>query len=110
VISFVPVTTRIDEKISRRYVPEAMFEQVAEDEEIAEASGDDAMDILPAEIDLIDVFRETLVLTLPDYPRAEGVELGERVFSQEGVKPMRDADAKPFAGLAALKEKLEKGD
>jgi uncharacterized metal-binding protein YceD (DUF177 family) len=65
---------------------------------------------LPAEIDLIDVFRETLVLTLPDYPRAEGVELGERVFSQEGVKPMRDADAKPFAGLAALKEKLEKGD
>jgi hypothetical protein len=26
------------------------------------------------------------------------------------VKPMRDADAKPFAGLAALKEKLEKGD
>jgi uncharacterized metal-binding protein YceD (DUF177 family) len=110
VISFVPVTTRIDEKISRRYVPEAMFEQVADDEEIAEASGDDAMDILPAEIDLIDVFRETLVLTLPDYPRAEGVELGERVFSQEGVKPMRDADAKPFAGLAALKEKLEKGD
>ena len=110
VISCVPGTTRIDEKISRRYVPEAMFEQVAEDEEIAEASGDDAMDILPAEIDLIDVFRETLVLTLPDYPRAEGVELGERVFSQEGVKPMRDADAKPFAGLAALKEKLEKGD
>ena len=43
-------------------------------------------------------------------PRAEGVELGERVFSEEGVKPMRDADAKPFAGLAALKEKMEKGD
>ena len=85
VISFVPVTTRIDEKITRRYVPEAIFEQVAEDEEIAEASGDDAMDILPAEIDLVDVFRETLVLALPDYPRAEGVELGERVFSEEGV-------------------------
>ena len=110
VISFVPVTTRIDEKITRRYVPEAIFGQVAEDEEIAEASGDDAMDILPAEIDLVDVFRETLVLALPDYPRAEGVELGERVFSKEGIRPMRDADAKPFAGLAALKEKMEKGD
>lgn len=110
VISFVPVTTRIDEKITRRYVPEAIFEQVADDEEIAEASGDDAMDILPAEIDLVDVFRETLVLALPDYPRAEGVELGERVFSEEGVKPMQDADAKPFARLAALKEKMEKGD
>ena len=110
VISFVPVTTRIDEKITRRYVPEAIFGQVAEDEEIAEASGDDAMDILPAEIDLVDVFRETLVLALPDYPRAEGVELGERVFSKEGIRPMRDADARPFAGLAALKEKMEKGD
>ena len=110
VISFVPVTTRIDEKITRRYVPEAIFEQVAEDEEIAEASGDDAMDILPSEIHLQDVFRETLVLALPDYPRAEGVELGERVFSEDGIKPMRDADAKPFAGLAALKEKMEKGD
>ena len=51
-----------------------------------------------------------LVLALPDYPRAEGVELGERVFSEEGVKPMKDADAKPFAGLAALKEKMEKAD
>ena len=110
VISFVPVTTRIDEKITRRYVPEAIFEQVAEDEEIAEASGDDAMDILPSEIHLLDVFLETLVLALPDYPRAEGVELGERVFSEDGIKPMRDADAKPFAGLAALKEKMEKGD
>ncbi|NCV10788.1 MAG: DUF177 domain-containing protein [Rhodobacteraceae bacterium] len=110
VISFVPVTTRIDEKITRRYVPETIFEQVAEDEEIAEASGDDAMDILPSEIHLLDVFLETLVLALPDYPRAEGVELGERVFSEDGIKPMRDADAKPFAGLAALKEKMEKGD
>ena len=110
VISFVPVTTRIDEKITRRYVPEAIFEQVAEDEEIAEASGDDAMDILPSEIHLLDVFLETLVLALPNYPRAEGVELGERVFSEDGIKPMRDADAKPFAGLAALKEKMEKGD
>jgi uncharacterized metal-binding protein YceD (DUF177 family) len=110
VISFVPVTTRIDDKITRRYVPEDLFEQVAEDEEIAESSGDDAMDILPAEIDLLGVFRETLLLALPDYPRADGVELGERVFTEDGVKPMRDADAKPFAGLAALKEKLEKGE
>ena len=110
VISFVPVNTRIDEIIIRRYVPKAVFEQIAEDEEIDKVSGDDAMDILPAEIDLLEVFRETLVLALPDYPRAEGVELGERVFSEEGVKAMRDADAKPFAGLAALKEKMEKDD
>jgi uncharacterized metal-binding protein YceD (DUF177 family) len=110
VISFVPVNTRIDEIIIRRYVPKAVFEQIAEDEEIVKVSGDDAMDILPAEIDLLEVFRETLVLALPDYPRAEGVELGERVFSEEGVKAMRDADAKPFAGLAALKEKMEKDD
>ena len=54
----MPVTTRIDEKTSLCPL-EAIFEQVAEDEEIAEASGDDAMDILPAEIDLVDVAKIT---------------------------------------------------
>ena len=48
-----------------------------------------------------------LVLALPDYPRAEGVELGERVFSEEGVKPMRDA-MKPCR--PCTKRKDGKGD
>ena len=109
VISFVPVTTRIDEKITRRYVPEAIFEQVAEDEEIAEASGDDAMDILPAEIDLVDVFRETLVLALPDYPRAEGVELGD-VFFRRGRETDAGCGCKTLCRACRTKEKMEKGD
>lgn len=110
VITTAPVTTRIDEKPIRRFVPGELFEKVAEDEEIAQASGDETLDILPSEINLIEVFRESLVLALPDYPRADGVELGEHVYAEDGVQPMKDADAKPFASLSALKEKLEKGD
>ncbi|NNK79430.1 MAG: DUF177 domain-containing protein, partial [Litoreibacter sp.] len=49
---------------------------------------------------------EALSLALPAYPRAEGAELGETVFSEPGTDPMSDEDAKPFAALAALKNKM----
>ena len=38
--------------------------------------------------------------------RKEGAELGEAVYAEDGVTPMRDEDAKPFAGLAALRAKM----
>jgi hypothetical protein len=51
---------------------------------------------------------EALVLHLPLYPRVEGAELGELAVTEPGKTPLRDADLRPFAGLAALKDKLEK--
>ena len=39
----------------------------------------------------------------------EAEELGEAVYAEDGVQPMRDEDTKPFAGLAALRGQL-KGD
>ena len=32
-------------------------------------------------------------------------ELGDAVFAAPGITPMRDEDARPFSGLAALKDK-----
>jgi hypothetical protein len=29
------------------------------------------------------------------------------VFAEDGVTPLRDEDTKPFAGLAALRDRLE---
>jgi hypothetical protein len=49
---------------------------------------------------------EALSLLIPAYPRKEGAELGEAVYSQPGVAPMREDDVKPFAGLAALKKQM----
>jgi len=51
---------------------------------------------------------EALALALPDYPRAEGAALDKSTFAAPGTAPLQDADLKPFAGLAALKSKLEK--
>jgi len=98
-----PVTTRIDEPVRRLYL-----EHYSEPEEgEAEMPEDDEAEPLPAVLDLAEVMREALALALPPFPRAEGVDLGEQVFTEPGVEPLRDKDVKPFAGLADLKKKME---
>ena len=48
-----------------------------------------------------------LLLALPLYPRSENAELGEAVFTEDGVAPLKDEDTKPFAGLAALRDRFD---
>ena len=69
---------------------------------------DDSVEELGDEIDLEAVMLEALSLALPTYPRKDGVELGEAQVAAEGVTPMTDEDSKPFAGLADLREKMQK--
>ncbi|QXT38786.1 YceD family protein [Gymnodinialimonas ceratoperidinii] len=106
VVTLEPVTTRIDTEVERRYLAD-MPEPTEEDFEIPE---DDTPEPLPQQLNLHDLMSEALALALPDYPRAEGVELGEAVFAAPGVAPMTDQDAKPLAGLAALRDKLSSAD
>lgn len=102
VVTLAPVTTRIEEDIARNWIRD--FEIPEGDEvEIPEAVEDEP---LGHEIDIGTVMVEALALALPDYPRAEGAELGDAAYAEPGVKPMSDDDAKPFAGLAALRDKL----
>ncbi len=102
-VTLEPVTTRIDEPVLRRYV--AALEMPEGDTE-TEMPEDDTMEPLPAAVDLEQVLIEALSLSLPPFPRAEGASLGEAVYTEPGKTPMRDEDAKPFAGLAALRDKL----
>lgn len=69
---------------------------------------DDTLEPIPEVIDLRALAAEELALALPDWPRAPGAELGEAVFAAPDAAPLRDADLRPFAGLQALKDKLEK--
>jgi uncharacterized metal-binding protein YceD (DUF177 family) len=103
VVTTEPVTTRIDEPVTRRYVSE-MPSPPSEDE--VPMPEDDTLEPLAAEIDLNAVMEEALALALPDYPRVEGADLGQAVFAQPGLAPMTDEDAKPLAGLAALRDRL----
>ena len=105
VVTLEPVTTRIDMPLTRSYRAE-MPDPTGEEMEMPE---DDTIEPLPDSLDLTAVLTEALALALPDYPRAEGVELGEAVFASPGISPMTDEDAKPLAGLAALRDQLSNG-
>ena len=100
VVTLAPVVSRIDTEVSRTYV--AGLEEPTEDE--MEMPEDDTRESLPSVLDLGAVMLEALALALPDYPRAEGAELGEAVFAAPGVAALRVDDLKPFAALAALRK------
>ena len=111
VVTLAPVTTRVEEDVLRIYTPDIITPAQVEDDdgEGAPMPEDDALEPLPAVIDLEEVMAEALALALPQYPRAEDVELGEAVYTKKGTKPMTDEDIKPFAGLAGLRAKLAGG-
>jgi uncharacterized metal-binding protein YceD (DUF177 family) len=102
-VTLEPVTTRIDLPVERVYVKNL----VQLEEEEVEMPEDDSIEPLGAWIDPEAVMVEALVLALPEYPRIEGAELGEAIYTQAGSAPMKDEDARPFAGLASLKEQLK---
>ncbi|WP_392664445.1 YceD family protein [Amaricoccus sp. B4] len=104
VVTLEPVTTRIDQPVRRRYEP--MTEPVATDIMLSAEDDEDVEPLRPT-IDLGLVALETLALALPAYPRKDGAALGPQVFAEDGVTPLEDEDVKPFAALAALKDRLD---
>lgn len=105
VVTLAPVTTRIDLDIARSYRTDLPV-PTGDDFEMPE---DETIEDLPQHLSLDALMIEALALALPDYPRAPGVELGQAIFAAPGVAPMTDEDAKPLAGLAALRDKLQEG-
>lgn len=105
-VSLAPVPTKLSEKVRRTYIADW---QEPEGDEV-EMPEDDTQEALPEVIDLALVAIEALELALPLYPRADGVELGEAVFAGPDTAPLRDEDLRPFAGLAALKARLDGSD
>ncbi len=106
VVTLDAVVTRIDQSVTRLFIKD-MPDQTGDDVEIPE---DDSQEALEPEIDLNRVMIEALALALPDYPRKADAALEQQDFSAPGVAPLTDDDIKPFAGLAGLKAKLEKGE
>ncbi len=107
VVTLEPVSTRIDQPVLRRFLAHMPEPEAGSEIEMPE---DDSLEPLGAVIDLEAVMAEALALALPLYPRKGEAELGEAVFAEPGVTPMTDEDTKPFAGLAALKSKLDDKD
>ena len=104
VVTLEPVSTRIDVSVNRHFL--AGLED--SDEPEVEMPEDDNVEPLGSHIDPHAIMVEALALALPQYPRKDGAELGEAVYTAPGQEPMRDEDARPFAGLADLKNQLKK--
>ncbi len=108
VVTLDPVTTRLEEDVLRKYRKD--WPGVDTDQEEVEMPEDETIDPLPDQIDLFAVIREAIALALPPYPRSTGTPLENSQFAPPGVTPLTDADAKPFAALAALRDQLKDGD
>jgi len=103
-VTLVPVTTRIDEAVMRRYSPDIPTPEALPGDEM-EMPGDDSIEPLAEVIDLDAVLSEALALALPPWPRAEGATLDAASAAPDET----GADAaprRPFAGLAALRDRL----
>jgi len=102
-LSLAPVPARLDTTVHRHFSQSLV---TADYEAEMEMPSDDDRDPLPDQLHLIDVLIEVLSLELPDFPTADGAAFESKVFADRGIRPMTDDDAKPFAGLAGLKDKL----
>lgn len=107
VVTLEPVTSRIDEPVMRTYL--AAPPELPDAEEI-EMPEDDTVEPLPETLDLGAVMIEALALALPAYPHVEGVSPLEASFTEPGKTAMTDEEAKPFAGLAGIRDRMGKKD
>ncbi|MEQ6248224.1 DUF177 domain-containing protein [Sulfitobacter sp. HNIBRBA3233] len=105
VVTLEPVTTRIDVPVQRTYLRDFDLP----DEPEVEMPEDDTAEQLGAWIDPGRVMQEELALALPEYPRKAEAPLEPVRVTEPGKTPMQDEDARPFAGLADLKAKLDAG-
>jgi Large ribosomal RNA subunit accumulation protein YceD len=106
VVSLDPVTTRVDQRVTRTWLPQTALPEtaVAGAELVVDPEEDDEIEPLGARIDLGLVAIEALALALPAYPRKPGARLGPTAAA--GLDP--EDEPRPFAALAALRGKLGK--
>lgn len=100
VVTLDPVTTRVDQAVRRIFLPEAAPRAA---EILVDPAEDDEIEPLGDRIDLGLVATEALALALPAYPRKPGARLAAGIGP--GDDPAEDV-VKPFAALAALRDKL----
>jgi uncharacterized metal-binding protein YceD (DUF177 family) len=105
VVTLEPVSTRIDQPVRRRFLPQ---DGAARAELVVDPDEDDEIEPLGERIDLGLVATEALALALPAYPRKPGARLDEGLAGHAAAAP-DEAEVKPFAALAALRGKLGSG-
>ena len=97
-VTLAPVTTRIDEAVTRRYSPDATPPEALPEGEM-EMPGDDTVEPLGAVIDLDAVLAEALALALPPWPRSDDAALGTVCAAPKGARAAEgDGPRRPSPG------------
>jgi uncharacterized metal-binding protein YceD (DUF177 family) len=105
VVTLEPVTKRIDIDVLRIFISD----YADSDAPVQEMSDDENIEELGAWIDPAVIMQEALALAIPEYPRKDDIASETLRVTEPGKKPMSDEEARPFAGLAALKDQLGGG-
>ena len=109
IVTLATVVTRIETKVLRRFVPQDQLIPTEKSEEAEPISNpDDSLEPLPDSFELMEILQEALALEVPEYPRAAGAELGSVKAGPAGTTTFSEDPPKPFAGLAALRAKMDK--
>lgn len=108
VVTLDPVPEKIDEKVVRTFLPRAELP----DTPTIDLSLDDEEDPDPFDdgIDFGQIAVEALSLAVSAYPRSAEDENGRWSSIPPGAVALTEERLKPFAKLASLKEKLERGE
>ncbi len=101
VVSLEPVTTRIDQPVRRTWLP--LTDPLPAETMLLPGGDEDEVEPLGPSIDLGLVAIEALALALPDYPRKPGAAIPPEL----GTGAEDEDRPKPFAALAALKDRLD---
>ncbi len=107
VVTLAPVPAAIDETFERRYEPGVEPDPALDLGVDPEA--EDPPEPLGAGVDLGAAAVETFALALDPWPRAEGAVFETARSAPPGEEPISEEREKPFAQLAALKARLERG-
>ena len=108
VLTLEPVHTRIESTVERNFIPLNADGVTSRRFDVErEMELDETLDPLPTELDLKEVLIEALMIELPTYPKKSGVSFKKKIAAP-GISPLSDEEAKPFANLSSLMNKLAK--
>ncbi|SDX24839.1 Uncharacterized metal-binding protein YceD, DUF177 family [Albimonas donghaensis] len=106
VVTLEDVAQELAEPFSRLYLPGAPEPDLAD---IDPSEDDDPPEPLGHRIDPGEVAAEIAALAIDPYPRAPGATFAAPAVGPDGAEE-EDGAARPFAALAALRERLDKDD
>ena len=106
VATLVDVDQVIEERFERCFTPHPEAEASEQD---IDPEAEDPPEFLGDSIDVGEIAAESVALALDPYPRAPGAEFIAAAAAPEGAADIEEAEIRPFAALAALRDKLASG-